>query len=337
MPYDVSWDCPHTPGPEEHWQESDCLWYYDDDTGVGGFYRVGQRPNMKTSQISFFAFARDGERFVHTGEAHNPKLHGGAYPMGPEDRWETGHRANGFEAGSLGDGRQYFKWDKPETAANLIFSDDFYTPHNWPSKSDDWMDNLNPDGHLEVGGMLRGEIRIGKKTYNINAMAHRDRSWGARNNAKTQMHRYRMFSGTCGPKLSFATFHMDIEGAGLMVSGLVVRDGKVHEVADQRVFMTVDRDNISTTGSTVFLTLKNGEVLRFTCKTVQGFLTPVPEAATPWIADNISIVECEGLKGFCDMEIGVNPGRGSYKPTQDDVTLLAVDEGLSKFIPYPEL
>jgi hypothetical protein len=334
MPYQTSWDSPHTPGQNQFWQESDCLWYYDDNTGIGGFYRLGQRPNEKTGQVTCFAFAKDGERFVHTGRARNPNAHGGGYPIGPEDRWAAGHRVAGFEAGSLGDGRQYFKWDQPACAADLIFSDDYYLPRGWPGKAEGWMNNLNPEGHLEVGGRLRGEMRIGHRTYQIDALAHRDRSWGYRDNSRAQMHRYRMFTGTCGPAMSFATFHMDIEGAGLMQSGFVVRNGVESEVIDQRVFMTVDRDNVTTTDSRVVLTLKGGEKLRFRCETVQGFLTPVPEASTPWIADNISKVTYEGLTGFCDMEIGVNPGRGRYTPTQADVTLLAVDEGLSRSVSY---
>lgn len=334
MPYEISWDSPHKPGENQFWQESDCLWYYDENAGVGGFYRLGQRPNEKTGQVTCFAFAKDGQRYVHTGRAHNPKAHGGGYPVSAEDRWANGHRVAGFEAGSLGDGRQYFKWDQPACAAHLIFSDNFYLPRGWPGKAEGWMSNLNPEGHLEVGGRLRGEIRIGQKNYRIDALAHRDRSWGYRDNSRAQMHRYRMFSGSCGPAMSFATFHMDIDGAGLMQSGFVIRDGVESEVIDQRVFMTVDRDNVTTTDSRIILTLKGGEQLRFTCETVQGFLTPVPEASTPWIADNISRVTYEGLTGFCDMEIGVNPGRGNYLPTQTDVTLLAVDEGLSRSVSY---
>ena len=334
MSYDANWEVPHKPGTNRFWQESDCLWFYDDEAGVGGFYRLGQRPNENTGQATLFAFARGGERFVHTGAFRSSTEHGGGYFITPADRWETGHRVDAYQAGTLGAGKQYFKWDKPDCAADLIFSDNFFTPQNWYGRAHEWASNLNPDGHLEVDGKLRGKIRIGEATFQIDALAHRDRSWGYRDNSRAQMHRYRMFSGTCGPAMSFATFHMDIEGAGLMQSGFVVRNGVSSEVVDQRVLLTIDRDNITTTGSTILLTLKDGERLRFACQTVQGFITPVPGASTPWIADNISKVFHEGLTGFCDMEIGINPGRGGYLPKQADVTLLAVDEGLSKFMEY---
>jgi hypothetical protein len=334
MPYDASWDCPHKPGEHEFWQESDCLWFYDDSSGAGGFYRLGQRPNRSTGQVTLFAFARDGQRFVHVGRQRDPSEHGGKYPIAPEDRWATGHRVDRFEAQYAGAEQQRFQWNQPDCAADLMFAENFYTPRSWPGRAKQWMDNLNPEGHLEVGGMLRGDLRIGANTYRINALAHRDRSWGYRDNSRTQMHRYRMFTGTCGPAMSFATFHMDIEGAGLMQAGFVIRNGVESEVVDQRVLLTLDRDGVTTTGSTVILTLKEGEKLRFRCETVQGFLHPVPEASTPWVADNISKVWYQDLVGFCDMEIGVNPGRGRYAPTQDDVTLLAVNEGLSAAASY---
>jgi hypothetical protein len=81
------------------------------------------------------------------------------------------------------------------------------------------------------------------------------------------------------------------------------------------------------------VTLENGEVLRIDCSSMQGFVTPVREAET-WSTDNISAVSVDGKKGFVDLEMGMNPGRGTFIPTQADVTLLAVDDGLSETVSY---
>jgi hypothetical protein len=195
------------------------------------------------------------------------------------------------------------------------------------------MDNLNPDGHLECSGRVRGVVDIGGRAYEINALAHRDRSWGARDNSKVSLHRYRMFSGTVGPELSFASFLLDLRNGPPMVAGFVVRDGIDHDVRDLRVLTTFDADGLSPIGATALLTLETDEIVRVQCAGVQGFMTPVPEAEAV-SSDTIATIDHHGTTGFCDLELSTNPGRGTYLPVQNDVTLLAVDRGLSPTVSY---
>lgn len=324
MPYDVSWDCPHQPSAEQFWQESDCYWWFDDATGVGGFHRIGQKPNAGTGQVTLFVFARDGERFV----AH------GQHPIAEADRWSTGHRVGGHVGEILDDGRRHFTWHEDGSDGDLVVTESFHEPRNWSKTghSDSFMDNINSDGHLECGGRITGTIRIGATTYEIDALAHRDRSWGFRDNSRVSMHRYRMFSGTAGPALSFASFFLDLKGGPSMVAGFVSRHGVDEDVRGLRVATTFDADGLSPLGAVAVLTLETGEEIRIECTAVQGFSTPVPEAGS-LSTDTICTFEFDGQLGFVDLELCNNPGRGTYIPTGDDIRLLA-QPGLSSCVPF---
>lgn len=329
MGYDVSWDKPHQPGPDRNWQESDCYWFYDQKQGVGGFHRIGQRPNTGKGQLTLFAFKEGGERYVlSAGEGAEVELKSDA-------RQENKQVVGTHTAEALGDGRMRFTWDEEGCAANLEFYESFHEPRNWSKTghSDDFMSNINSDGHLECSGMLRGTIRIGDQSYEIDALCHRDRSWGFRDNARASMHRYRMFSGTCGPELSFASFILDLKDGPKMVAGFVARDGVDKDVRDLRVMTTFDSDGLTPLKAEAVLTLEDGEEVRIESKSVQGFMTPVPEAQAA-SQDHISTFTYNGKEGFLDLELCNNPGRGTYIPTQEDVTFTAVDQGISKSVPY---
>lgn len=331
MGYDVSWDKPHRPGEALNWQESDCYWFYDRQQGVGGFHRIGQRPNQGKGQLILFAFKEGGERFLMRAEGRADGE--GEIALTPESRQENRQMVGTHTAEALGDGRMRFTWDEPDCAADVEFYESFHTPRNWSKTghSDEFMNNLNPDGHLECSGKLRGTIRIGSESYDIDALCHRDRSWGFRDTGRASLHRYRMFSGTVGPELSFASFLLDLKDGPKMVAGFVARHGVEHDIRDLRVMTTLDSDSFTPLGAVAVLTLENGEEIRIESEAVQGFMTPVLEAGSA-VLDHISTFTYEGKTGFLDLEMCNNPGRGTYVPRQEDVTFTAIDQGLSKSV-----
>jgi hypothetical protein len=294
-------------------------------TGAGGFHRIGQKPNAGTGQLTVFAFARDGQRYSSHSE----------HDIGPKDRWDTGQRVAGHQAEALGDQKIRFTWNEPNCAAELEFYESFHTPRNWSKTghSDEFMDNINSDGHLECSGRLRGNLRIGEATYPIDALAHRDRSWGFRDNSRVSLHRYRMYSGTAGPELSFASFLLDLKEGPPMVAGFVARHGVDLDVRALRVLTTFDYDGLTPLGATGILTLENGEEVRIACQGVQGFMTAVPEAGAV-SSDTISTFDYGGVRGFLDLELSTNPGRGTYVPTSAEVSLLAAEDGLTPAVSY---
>lgn len=330
MTYDASWDRPHTPGGELDWQESDCYWFYDAKIGVGGFHRIGQKPNRGTGQLTLFVFAVGGSRFVINDSYTVDR------PVSNEDRWVDGHQVCGHKAQSLGDMRMRYSWHEEQCRADLEFYESFYTPRGWSRRAgqgDAVLKNMNAGGHLECSGRIKGTLRIGNDEYTIDALAHRDRSWGRRNHSQVSYHAFRMFSGTVGPEFSCATFVLNPRGEAPVVSGYVVRNGIEEDIVDLRVLTTFDQDGTTALGGTAILRLESGEVVEVPFRTRQGLLVYFNETDA-YVSDNISTIEYGGIQGFCDLEVGNNPRQGTVELTQDDVPLLAFTQGLSPSSSY---
>ncbi|KCZ92146.1 DUF7064 domain-containing protein [Hyphomonas johnsonii] len=329
MTYDDSWDRPHTPVDTALWQESDCYWFYDEAAGIGGFHRIGQKPAQGTGQATLFVFKRGAERFVLSdGDATEFDIRSG-------DRREHGQSVGGHVVESLGGGRMRYGAETPDCSLDLEFHESFYEPRDWSMSghSDEFMQSINSQGHLECSGRIRGTVRIGQETHDVSALAHRDRSWGIRDHARVSLHRYRMFSGTVGPELSFASFLLDVKDGPAMCAGFVVRNGVQEDVRKLRVITTTDHDGLTPLAARAILTLERGDEIEVNATPVQGFLTPLRDIGCA-TQDHISTITHSGLRGFADLEFCNNPGRGTYIPTQDDVTFLAVDQGLSRSVDY---
>jgi hypothetical protein len=316
--YDESWDRPHTPGPEDGWQESDCYWFYDRGAGVGGYHRLGCKPNRGTAQIMLLAFALGGKRFSRNDSFTREHA--------TTRRWATGQRAAGHSVESLGDGRMRYRWQEDGCSAELEFSDAFYTPRGWPSDATSVMATLNPGGHLEVSGRLRGRISIDGTDYAVDALAHRDRSWGYRDHSSVSFHRYRMSSGTVGRTLSWATVTISTLDGHLLSQGFVARDGETEDVTNARVITTLDADGFTTMGARTVMTLASGEIVAVDATAVQGFLSALPPT---FATSTIAAVEYHGEAGFQNIEMCPNPGRGTHVPGEEEGSLLALTTGLS--------
>jgi hypothetical protein len=321
--YDESWDRPHAPGPQETWQESDWLTFYDPDAGVGGIYRIGRQPNRAKGQPNLFCFARQGQRFMMKDLGGK----GLDCDLQPADVWRTGYRVAGHKADSLGGGRMCYQWDYPQTQASLEFYDGFYTPRGWSKgeKGADIIAWLNPDGHLECAGRVSGSIRIGEGRYNIDCMGHRDRSWGYRETYMPKMKRTFGAWGTIGSAFSFATMMLQLKSGERLVTGFVHRNGGEDDIAEVRYLSTLDSDMLSPVAGIIVLTLESGEVIRLDCDVAQSH-----GGYTPGISFNsVGTFTMGGKRGFCDFSASGNPGRAEHLPAEEEVSLTAVQAGLS--------
>jgi hypothetical protein len=325
--YDSSWDCPHLPGLESSWQESDWLTFYDPVKGVGGVVRIGQEPNRQKGQPNLFVFALGGLRFLMKDVGGR----GLDCDIQPADRWGTGCRVAGHSVDALGEARMRFQWGYPETTGDLEFDDNFYVPRDW-STSDrgaDVIAGLNADGHLECAGRLRGSVRIGEQRYQLNCFAHRDRSWGVRDHYMRRMNRAYGAWGTIGPELSFAIMRLELNDGRQLATGFVDRNGGSEDIADVTLHTTLDADLASPLRGVVIMSLVTGEIIRVECNLVQahgGF--------APGISFNaVGTIEYAGMTGFCDYSATANPSRGEHILTTDDVYGLAVEAGLSETWP----
>jgi len=319
--YEESWDRPHRAGPEDGWQESDCYWFWDREAGVGGYHRVGMRPNAGTAQVMLMVFALGGERYTLNDSFTRDRR------ITAANRTPEGQRVDGHHAGSLGGGRMRYGWEEDQTTGDLEFLESFYEPRNWPGHTSRTMASVNAGGHLECSGRIRGTVVINGRSYAVDALAHRDRSWGFRDHSIIEFHRYRLSTGTVGPAFSFATHAITLKGRGTSTGGFVAREGVTEDVVDARVLTLLDADGFTSMGAQTVLTLASGERLRIPARVVQGYVNPLGEGT--FATCSIAELEEGGHAGFQNLEVSPNPGRGTYVPGPEDGSLHSVVSGLS--------
>lgn len=290
--YDPSMDRPHLPGAEPHWQESDCCWFYDEQVGVGGFLRIGQMPNARQGQLIVYAFKQDGPCFRWIRND---------YPAEQCRVWGDGQEVGGAGAQALSDLRMRYWWRHEDSTAELEFHQAFHDPRPWSLSGEDGDFNarINTGGHSECSGRIRGTLQIGGEHYAITALAHRDRSWGARGYAGVVQHR--MHSGTVGPDLSWATTVIQFKDGSVHALGYVHRGDTSVDVEDVQILATVDYDGLTVRQGEGRFRLKDGSTLVLPCQPIHGFLTPVPQGGFV-STDHIALVEHEGRRGFCNLE-----------------------------------
>lgn len=301
------------------WQESVAFWWYDAAAGAGGFGRFGFHPVEGYGRSMLFAFSEaNGVRFRRVDER---------IPVQLGDEPASSLRVGTSEAAVDGDGRVTLSWSEPECEADLAFAG-FHAPHGFTGAGDEHLTGTVYGGHLECAGRLAGTFRIGAHVMTVDALAHRDRSWGPRD--MTRVHTNRMITGTMGPELSFAANTIQLSDGSINDIGHVVRDGVVEPFERFVILPSIHLDGYSVAGGVLKGRLASGEMLAIECETIAGQLTPFDGYLC---SEHISVARCGDLVGFCDNELTNNPRNGTEMPR----FLQYVDggEGLSP-LPRPD-
>ncbi|MDE0063455.1 MAG: hypothetical protein OXP09_12620 [Gammaproteobacteria bacterium] len=329
MTYNESWNRPHQPTDAENWQESDCYWFYDSENQVGGYHRIGQYPNRGTGQVLTFAFKKGGRCFRLIKEYQHIEC----------ARTETGQTVGSSAVQSLGDGRINYSWAEPDGGASLEFHQPFYTPRNWTKEVSEHEggssvhDSMNADGHLEVAGRLKGRLRLGDEEYAVDALAHRDRSWGPRDYMVARQHR--MVTGTLGEHLSWVAMIVQMENGFVAKVGYVARNGETTDITDLKVLTEFDWDGFTVSGLRAQLALEDGSQLELDGIAAQGFQF----FTKGWAATSHHFIEVErdGTRGFTILDATNRPAKGFYVPPQNEVSLIRASDGLCDSADYSEL
>lgn len=330
--YDESWNCPHQPGEASNWQESDCYWFFDNKARVGGYHRVGQYPNQGIGQVLTFFFKEGGQCF----RQFDTEISGEEC-----SRTKTGQSVGSHAVESLGNDCIRYTCAEPDCEVDLEFYQQFYTPRNWVDVEDEHgaaiEEGFNSDGHLEVAGRVKGRVRIGDNEYQIDALAQRDRSWG--NRVWGTARQGRQITGTLGEHLSWTAVLGQLEeGAFVFKVGFVARHGKTTAITDIKALATIDYDGLTVAGMKVRFTLEDGSHVDLTGNAVQGFLTVWPDGLdNTVVSQNVVEVEKDGVFGMSNFECTIQPRKGEYVPTEQDVNLTCIRDGLLDAADYSTL
>ena len=257
--FDRDHEMAHEPGTDETWQESVLMLWYDDARGIGGYHRIGHEVPRANAATWAGLVAADGSRF----RRQCPEL-----PLLADDR-----TSNRFGAGEQGLLRRehdlLWQLDDPDCHLELAL-EDFYIPRAlWEQQGAD-VSAATISNHYEASGRAVGELRWNGETIAIDALFHRDHSWGPRDWEFVVNHRW--FTGTVGPDLSFSIAVMHgADGRGMAVGG-VVRDGVLSVADDIDLVRYEEMDGISHRGGHATITLADGEVLEITAESLDGIL-----------------------------------------------------------------
>ena len=332
MSYNESWNRPHQPGDADNWQESDCYWFFDAKARVGGYHRVGQYTNQGIGQVLAFFFKEGGQYFRQFDTAISGELC---------SRNETGQTVGSHSVESLGNDCMRYTCAETDCEADLEFCEQFYTPRNWMEVEDEHAaaieEGFNPDGHLEVAGRVKGRVRIGDNEYQIDALAQRDRSWG--NRVWGTARQGRQITGTLGEHLSWTAVLGQLEkDAFVFKVGFVARNGETTAIRDIKALASIDYDGLTVGSMKVRLILEDGSHVDLGGHPVQGFLTIWPDGMdSTVVSQNLVEVEQDGVRGMSNFECTIQPRKGSYIPTEKDVSLTRLRDGLHDTADYSSL
>jgi hypothetical protein len=308
-------DRPHEPGGGPDWQESYVFAWWDDNAGIGGFFRTGHETGRDAASALVGLVTADGLRYRRNLED---------LPLTAADRKDDAFAAaDGAYTVRFGDGTRRFEIHDGDCDLELDV-DDFYPMYNYYAvTSGQEVGRQVGSDHYQVAGRVTGSVRIGGRQFTIDGLGHRDHSWGDRKWSAVLAHRW--LAGSFGPELSFSLVTTLMPGGHMIRMGFVARDGEILTVRESDVAVVMEPDGTSHRAGYGTGVLPGGEPLRLDVEVIDGILITIRNLA---VVEGIGRVTWGDRVGFCDLEVSNNPRQGTDPPPP---CLRAVSEdGLSQ-------
>jgi hypothetical protein len=233
----------HAPGPEINFNESIYVNAFDDTSGVGGWMRLGNRVNEGHAELSVVLYLPDGTmavQFSRPGISQNEEFNAGglcfdvARPMQRLDADYEGDVLIVHNANDLRDPAKLFA-TAPRMPARVHWQLNSISPaHGGEPLTDDQPTLYGRDfslGHYNQHVRATGSITVGADTWQL-APGHgwRDHSWGPR--WWTNIIWYRLLLCAFADGRGFMLHKIADPADNTRQSGVLLIDGKYHEVAD---------------------------------------------------------------------------------------------------------
>lgn len=296
--YGAEDDRPHRDDGQSNWQESSLVVWYDREAGVGGFWRLGQEPVNEQANSCFGMFTRDGLRF---------RSNVTGVPMAASDRGEA-HMGLGPALRILFDGAPHVRASFPDCEADLRF-EDFHPRYHYHAIVNAHFNQDATSHHFEVAGAVRGEVRLGSRVIQVNALGYRDRSWGPRTWGTLRSTRW--CPCVFGPDLSLQLMHCVIDSGHMLKLGYVIQNGVAQPIVDSDVAVQLESDAMTPRRSEFTLRLADGQTLSLVSERADGIVLHVRGYTA---VEAIGEVRLGDRVGMCNMEVNTNPSGGSKPP-----------------------
>ncbi|MGH8976023.1 MAG: DUF7064 domain-containing protein [Acidimicrobiia bacterium] len=308
--------CHEAEAGDPWWQESIAFTFWDEQAGVGTFFRVGHEVGQGTATVWLGALTAAGDRY---------RWYRGALPLTDADRAGDGVRVEaGGVAAVLENGVLRWKVSQPDFGCDLAVADFYPMTNLWHLGEGSSLAREFAPEHWEASGRVTGTLRLDDDRYDVDGLHHRDHSWGTRRWNTIRSHRW--VAGTAGPDLSYMALSWLAQDGSLVTEGYVNRDGETHKARAVDILTYVEIDGLSCRGGRVRLELDDGTEVAFEAEAIDGILTSHRNVAC---VDTLSRVRLAGGRtGFCDFETTHN-SRGGEEPVTVMVGAV-MDDGLSR-------
>ncbi|HZP43688.1 MAG TPA: hypothetical protein VFD84_19555 [Candidatus Binatia bacterium] len=284
-------DARHAPGPGALplWNESFWFPFYDPKAEIGVVVRVGTLPRQGTANVYLFLTHRGD--VVHALVDHalpHPALepsrlalpNGLAIEWTPRERFRLryAHAAHGFDVEWTGTSPTYLYPHPPEASAE-----------EYPR-------------HIEHAGTVRGTVTIAGRAYAVDALAHRDHSWGGERDW-AKMWAWDYLSGEFGPDLWFNAVRIRLVPDGDWFPIGCLWDGReLHAIGDLAIDSPAADGGTCQAGVEARFTDERGRPFRM----VGGapLVTCPVQFGRTWLKDGIVEWRCGARTGFGIHELG---------------------------------
>jgi hypothetical protein len=295
---------PHAVEGDGQWSESYYFNLYDPKSGLGGFTRIGVRPNEGTMDVGLSFFLPDGG-FVHVRHVKpqhtntsDLEVEGVRYELvKPLERWRLTYDGPSHSLPSARDAGNREAWKKSRLErliVDLTF-DAIHPPAGAggdrpapPSGAAAAAAGGVAKGHFEQAGRWSGTVWVSGDEYAIHAWGNRDKSWGVRNWQAPRM--WRWFSLNFGDDCAMGAVRLLMSDADVQ-RGWIYRDGR--NVSVRGLELRTETEPGSCIQKTLELTLTDAESRRHV---IAGELLNV--APLPQSRNGRKTLVCEGLARF---------------------------------------
>lgn len=286
----------HTPGPEENWQESVAMWFYDPTTECTGFMRIGHEPRMEGGNMQLWAFFRTPDWAFQ----HDEK-----FPVRPGDVEESSVSAGGIARYSYdGKGTHWsVKTDQVELDLHLT---PLYQPIGlWPEIHPEYAKNIGGK-HTETADRMEGSVTVKGQRIDLKGYVYRDHSWGPRNWGKLKVHRWT--NGLMGEDFGWGFSNYLVEGSPINKRGFIREGSIVHYTRDVEILPLMECDGATHRGGIVRAKLTDGRVFNFELTPTGKGNMVMKRGST--CQDTLCRFALGSREGFGILEISNNPRGG---------------------------
>lgn len=236
----------HTNTGEANFNESMYFNFYDRRARIGGFVRIGNRPNEGYAEVTVTVYQPDGTalfNYMRPAIADNSRFDAGGMRFEVIEPFR--HLRVSYDGRAvylarpldLEDPRQAFT-SNPHRPLQLTLDYHGLSPMYGGEASLDHPDMVFAKGHTEQHVRASGSITIDGHTTALDGLGLRDHSWGPRSWQSPSY--YRWLTCEFDEGFGFMGSQIVLQNGAELLSGFVFKDGENHLFSDWKI--DTDRD-----------------------------------------------------------------------------------------------